>query len=48
MFPHGINPFLPQAELEYEIEITFSALNDDLFTRCTHNNIYSDDLNHEV
>lgn len=35
---------VPLCEIHYTVDVTFSAENGDLFTRCTHNHVYEQDL----
>ncbi|AAF99228.1 pr131 [rat cytomegalovirus strain Maastricht] len=43
-FPDGIGAGKSKASISYTLDVTFSATNGDLFTRCTHNHLYAQDV----
>lgn len=43
-FPEGIGAGKPKASISYTLDVTFSAADGDLFTRCTHNHLYVQDV----
>lgn len=43
-FPEGIGAGKSKASISYTLDVTFSATSGDLFTRCTHNHFYAQDV----
>lgn len=43
-FPEGIGAGKSKASISYTLDVTFSAVSGDLFTRCTHNHLYAQDV----
>lgn len=43
-FPEGFNPDKAKAAIDCTLDITFSAADGDVFTRCTHNHVYDKDV----
>lgn len=43
-FPEGTGAGRSKASIGYTLDVTFSAVSGDLFTRCTHNHLYAQDV----